>query len=171
MPVFKVIITYEDGARDSFLTDQFDSIESVRQAIFSGDSPLSLIPSGFGGYLFDRQRKINDVRVQERTLGGYIMDEHQYDSNGQVEGSGPIEPEIMEEESDTKSDVVVYGEVTSAFESFREKFVNSARSQASFMNQIVEKMVDREELLQKAHEQLADETSKLEKFIHNKVGK
>ena len=171
MFLFAVTVIYEDGSEDRFVTDQFNTIDEIRRVIFSNKTPLGVVATTSGGYLFDRQKRINKVLIRKRTIGGHVMSEHEFDQDGNPTSEAVNESSSeMPQLSPPKPNLVVYGEVANTFESFREKFLQSAQSQASWMNQIVEKMVKREQLLQKAKERLEEETAKLEELVNNKVG-
>ena len=161
--LFSVTVIYEDGTQEKFVTDRFDTEGEIRHELLENPSPTIMIPSTSGGYLLDRQKAIDRVVIRSQTLGGHVMSEETITPESEA-----IEPEVMEEEA--SSGVVVYGEVGSTFQSFREKFVQGVQQQGSWMNQIVEKMAERNQLLQKAYSRLDEETKKLKEFVDLKVG-
>ncbi len=147
-----IFIEYEDGTKLRVDSDTISSSEEMVNLLFSDPSPKVLVPSSSGGTLVNTEtmRSITDEQ------GSALM------------GSPKKTTQQVELKDNPALEITEVGNV---FESFRKDIVGSAERQNTFMKTIVEKMVQRESLLQQSSEALQKQNEDLQEFLSDMIQK
>lgn len=155
--LLRVSFKYQGGSTTAITTDRFASADEVKISMQNDLSPIYALPSPGGAVLIRKKDLDGDVLIEEVGSGGITVSE---------ETVTPVTEVVDDKPKDEPfNPPAVSGDIPVDFTSFREKFLNSTSKQRYFMNNIIEKMAEREEKLRVANDILDNQNEGLQKFI------